>query len=57
MPRLILNKEQRRTLIQKYGVKQSTLSEIVHFRRPTCQRHAEITSYAINELGATIVDI
>lgn len=57
MPRLILSKEQRRLLLQKFGVKQSTLSEIVRFRRPTCQRHAEIASYAVNELGATIVDV
>ena len=57
MARLLVTKEQRRQLIQKFGLKQSTMSEIVHFRRPTCQRHAEVTSYAVNELGATIVDL
>lgn len=57
MPRLVLTKEQRRQLAHKFNLKPATLSEIVYFKRSTCQRHAEIASYAVNELGATIIDV
>jgi hypothetical protein len=56
MPKLKLSTEQRKHLVAKFGITPSTLSEICYFRRPACKRHAEIAAYAVNELGATVVE-
>ena len=57
MPRLYIDKEQRRLLTEKFSLSPATLHEIIHFQRPECQRHAEIRNYAVNELGVKVLDI
>ena len=55
MAKLYLDKEQKSKLTMKYNLSPSTLSEIIHVKRPNCRRHAEIVNYAVNTLGAKII--
>jgi hypothetical protein len=55
MKKLLLTKEQRNTLCDKFNITPSTLSEVANFKRLDCKRHAMIREYAVNKLSARVI--
>ena len=57
MKQLVMDKEQKRKLCAEFALSPTTLHEVTYFLRPECKRHAEIANYAVNELGARVIDV